>query len=61
MTLYLSVPIFSVYVIASEKNLNRILEWQSYVVYPPEGPRPPDGEEMLEMLERESAKKKETQ
>lgn len=36
--------------------INYILFWQSYIVYPPEGPRPPSPEEVREMA-RELARK----
>lgn len=34
---------------------------RSYVVYPPEGPRPPSPEEFREMVARERAQKKQQQ
>ena len=40
---YLTIPIFTVYVIAAPHNMKSLLEYKQYVVYPPEGPRPPTG------------------
>ena len=46
---YLAIPVIAVYVIADPKNMRHLLEYKQYVVYPPEGPRPPVGtrEEVL--------------
>ena len=40
---YLTIPFFAVYVIAQPHNMKQLLEYKQYVVYPPEGPRPPVG------------------
>ncbi|XP_059447531.1 uncharacterized protein LOC132178961 [Corylus avellana] len=56
--LYVSVPIVLMYAFANNtKNLQRFMGNRSYVVYPPEAPRPPSPEEMREMA-RELARKK---
>ncbi|OVA05356.1 Protein of unknown function DUF2346 [Macleaya cordata] len=56
--LYVSVPIGLMYTFAYDtKNLQKIMGNRSYVVYPPEGPRPPSPEELREMA-REIARKR---
>ncbi|KAI9196571.1 hypothetical protein LWI29_005174 [Acer saccharum] len=56
--LYVSVPIFLMYTFANNtKNLQKIMGNRSYVVYPPEAPRPPSPEELREMA-RELARKR---
>ncbi|TXG72158.1 hypothetical protein EZV62_000737 [Acer yangbiense] len=66
--LYVSVPIFLMYTFANNtKNLQKIMGnvtlslsltlYRSYVVYPPEAPRPPSPEELREMA-RELARKR---
>jgi protein PET100 len=42
-TIYVSLPIGVIYVISDPKNLRKMLDSTQYVVYPPEGPRPPTG------------------
>ncbi|KAF8388161.1 hypothetical protein HHK36_026827 [Tetracentron sinense] len=55
--LYVSVPIAMMYTFANNtKNLQKFMGNRSYVVYPPEGPRPPPPEELREMA-REIARK----
>lgn len=60
---YLMIPIFTVYVIAQPHNMKTLLEYKQYVVYPPEGPRPPTGskEEIKrktrEILDEQKAKR----
>jgi protein PET100, fungi type len=46
---YLTIPFVAVYVIAAPENMRALLQYKQYVVYPPEGPRPPVGtrEEVL--------------
>jgi protein PET100 len=46
---YLAIPFIAVYVIAAPENMRSLLQYKQYVVYPPEGPRPPVGtrEEVL--------------
>ncbi|KAL7081169.1 hypothetical protein ABFS83_14G021900 [Erythranthe nasuta] len=47
---YVTVPIGMMYFFASNtKNLQKVMGNRQYVVYPPEGPRPPSPEEMREM------------
>lgn len=47
---YLAVPIGLMYFFANNnKNLQRLMGTRQYVVYPPEGPRPPSPEELREM------------
>ncbi|KAM2349342.1 hypothetical protein ACFX1X_012857 [Malus domestica] len=56
--LYVSIPIVLMYTFANNsKNLQRFMGNHSYVVYPPEAPRPPSPEEMREMA-RELARNK---
>ncbi|XP_020520130.1 uncharacterized protein LOC18429550 isoform X2 [Amborella trichopoda] len=53
--LYVTIPIILMYNFAYDtKNLQRIMGNRSYVVYPPEGPRPPPPEEIREMARRNS-------
>ncbi|KAL4200081.1 hypothetical protein AMTRI_Chr03g147920 [Amborella trichopoda] len=57
--LYVTIPIILMYNFAYDtKNLQRIMGnvsfSRSYVVYPPEGPRPPPPEEIREMARRNS-------
>ncbi|XP_062117711.1 uncharacterized protein LOC133831433 [Humulus lupulus] len=55
--LYVSVPIVLMYAFANNsKNIKKFMGNHSYVVYPPEGPRPHSPEEMREMA-RELARK----
>ncbi|KAG6555287.1 hypothetical protein Mapa_003330 [Marchantia paleacea] len=50
---YISIPILMMSAFAYDpQNLERIIRNRSYVVYPPEGPRPPTGEEMREMIKK---------
>lgn len=59
--LYVTIPIVLMYTFANNtKNLHRFMGGRSYVVYPPEGPRPPSPEEMREMA-RELARKRKSQ
>ena len=45
---YVSVPIFMTVVFAANpENLESIIKSHSYVVYPPEGPKPPTAKEMI--------------
>ncbi|XP_074276432.1 uncharacterized protein LOC141600143 [Silene latifolia] len=56
---YVTVPIVLMYAFANNtKNLQK-LGGRNYVVYPPEGPRPPSPEEMREMA-RELARKRDS-
>ncbi|XP_043708168.1 uncharacterized protein LOC122657512 [Telopea speciosissima] len=55
--IYVSVPIALMFTFANNtENLKKIMGNRSYVVYPPEGPRPPSPEELREMA-REIARK----
>lgn len=48
--LYVSIPIAMMYTFANNsENLQKVMGNRSYVVYPPEGPRPPSPEELREM------------
>ncbi|KAJ8650430.1 Sporulation-specific 71 [Cinnamomum micranthum f. kanehirae] len=48
--LYVSVPITLMYSFAHNSEfLQKVVRNRSYVVYPPEGPRPPSPEELREM------------
>ena len=42
-SVYVTIPILTVWCIASPYNLKQLVEFQRYIVYPPEGPRPPLG------------------
>ncbi|KAF5738589.1 hypothetical protein HS088_TW13G01490 [Tripterygium wilfordii] len=56
--LYVSVPIFLMYTFANNtKNIQKIMGNHSYVVYPPEGPRPQSPEELREMARKLAQKK----
>ncbi|XP_039060772.1 uncharacterized protein LOC120204830 [Hibiscus syriacus] len=56
--LYVTIPIVLMYTFANNtKNLQKFMGNRSYVVYPPEGPRPQSPEELREMA-RELAQKK---
>ncbi|CAA7396576.1 unnamed protein product [Spirodela intermedia] len=55
--IYVAVPIGLTYAVATNsKTLQKLMGYRSYVVYPPEGPRPPPPEELREMA-REMARK----
>ncbi|XP_042518263.1 uncharacterized protein LOC122092037 [Macadamia integrifolia] len=55
--IYVSVPIGLMFTFANNtENLKKIMGNRSYVVYPPEAPRPPSPEELREMA-REIARK----
>ncbi|KAL8158279.1 uncharacterized protein LOC141676441 [Apium graveolens] len=57
---YVSVPIGLMYFFANNThNLQRFMGARQYVVYPPEGERPPSPEEMREMA-RELARKRDS-
>ncbi|KAL4309098.1 hypothetical protein GQ457_01G032170 [Hibiscus cannabinus] len=56
--LYVTIPIALMYTFANNtKNIQKFMGNRSYVVYPPEGPRPQSPEELREMA-RELARKK---
>ncbi|XP_078434963.1 uncharacterized protein LOC144705962 [Wolffia australiana] len=58
--IYVAVPIGLTYSVATNsKTLQKLMGFRSYVVYPPEGPRPPSPEELREMA-REMAVKNST-
>ena len=49
---YLTGPIFLTVVFAANpENLEAIIKHHSYVVYPPEGPKPPTAQEMKKIVE----------
>ena len=55
---YLSVPIFlTVTFAANPTNLESIIRKHAYVVYPPEGPKPPSAAEMRKIVEANKKKK----
>jgi len=56
-SVYLAVPVVSVYYLGSSNYpvLERVINNRSYVVYPPEGPRPPSNAELHKRLERENS------
>ncbi|XP_059632433.1 uncharacterized protein LOC132275069 [Cornus florida] len=56
--IYVTVPIGLMYFFANNsQNMQRFMGNRPYVVYPPEGPRPPSPEELREMA-REIARKR---
>ena len=58
---YVSVPVGLMYFFANNtKNIQKVMGNRQYVVYPPEGPRPPSPEELREMA-RELARKRNNQ
>lgn len=53
---YIAIPIVMMYAFANNSdNLERIIRNRSYVVYPPEGPRPPTGDEIRDMIKKNKA------
>ncbi|WOK91779.1 protein Pet [Canna indica] len=59
--LYVTVPIVLTYsVVSSSGTIHKLMGFRPYVVYPPEGPRPPSPEELREMA-REIARKNKQQ
>lgn len=57
-SLYVTVPIGLMYFFANNtQNIQKFMGARQYVVYPPEGPRPPSPEEIREMA-RELARKR---
>jgi protein PET100 len=55
---YVSVPIFMTVVFAANpENLESIIKSHSYVVYPPEGPKPPTAKEMKRIVEANKKKR----
>ncbi|KAJ0982433.1 hypothetical protein J5N97_010688 [Dioscorea zingiberensis] len=59
--IYVAVPVALTYAVATDsKTIHKLMGFRSYVVYPPEGPRPPPPEELRERareLSRELARK----
>eukprot|EP00898_Chlorokybus_atmophyticus_P002316 jgi/Chlat1/3085/Chrsp21S03325 len=48
---YLAIPVsLTAFFVASPSNLESVIENRRYVVYPPEGPRPPSADELDAML-----------
>ncbi len=48
---YLAVPIsLTVFVAYNPSTLEKVIKNRMYVVYPPEGPRPPSNEELWEKI-----------
>jgi len=59
---YVSVPIFMTVVFAANpENLETIIKQHAYVVYPPEGPKPPTAKEMRRIVEANKKKKLDSQ
>lgn len=55
---YVSVPIaLTVVFAANPDNLERIIKSHAYVVYPPEGPKPPTAEEMKKIVDANKKKR----
>ncbi|XP_074585777.1 uncharacterized protein LOC141841504 [Curcuma longa] len=59
--LYVSIPAALTYATTDSNTIHKLMGFRSYVVYPPEGPRPPSPEEFREMVARERAQKKQQQ
>ena len=56
---YLSIPIaMTVAFAANPENLETIIKRHAYVVYPPEGPKPPTNAEMKKIVEANRKKRK---
>uniref|UniRef100_A0A2P2Q9X3 Uncharacterized protein LOC105632072 n=1 Tax=Rhizophora mucronata TaxID=61149 RepID=A0A2P2Q9X3_RHIMU len=56
---YVAVPIILMYTFANNtKNLQKFMGNRSYIVYPPEGPRPPSPEELREMARQLARERK---
>lgn len=61
-SLYISIPILTVIAFNTPEAMKKLLERTRYIVYPPEGPRPPRGaskeelQEALGLKRRENAK-----
>ncbi|PKA61413.1 hypothetical protein AXF42_Ash014330 [Apostasia shenzhenica] len=54
---YVTVPVVLTYAVATDAGaVHKLMGFKPYVVYPPEGPRPPPPEELREMA-RELARK----
>lgn len=45
-------------VVYSEDNLMRLIKSKNYIVYPPEGPRPPSLEELQEIIRKQKEEEK---
>jgi len=55
--LYLAVPVcLTVMVAYNPDMLNKVIKNRTYVVYPPEGPRPPSNEELWEKIRKDKEK-----
>ena len=51
--LYLAVPVgVTVFVAYNPTTLEKVIKNRMYVVYPPEGPRPPTNEELWEKIKK---------
>ena len=54
---YLAVPIsLTVFVAYNPSTLEKVIKNRMYVVYPPEGPRPPTNEELWEKINERKKK-----
>eukprot|EP00897_Mesotaenium_endlicherianum_P005700 jgi/Mesen1/5158/ME000256S04344 len=55
---YITIPIAMMLVFANNSgNLEKIIKNRSYVVYPPEGPRPPSGDEIRGLMKHSKGDK----
>jgi protein PET100 len=55
---YISIPIgMTVAISGSPKNLENLIKNRDYVVYPPEGPRPPTADELHELVKKEQQRR----
>ena len=54
LALYVTAPVaVTVAVVGDRQTLVRAIRERSYIVYPPEGPRPPSNEELWGRIQRE--------
>ncbi|KAL4528792.1 hypothetical protein Ndes2526B_g07110 [Nannochloris sp. 'desiccata'] len=57
--LYLGIPIgLTAFVVFRPDNLQAIIQNRAYVRYPPEGTRPPNFEELQDILQKEKQQRK---
>jgi len=52
-TVYLVAPVGTVALITDPLNMRSLLEQKQYIVYPPEGPRPPRNREEARIMYKE--------
>eukprot|EP00216_Chloropicon_sp_CCMP2111_P003726 CAMPEP_0198234846 /NCGR_PEP_ID=MMETSP1446-20131203/729_1 /TAXON_ID=1461542 ORGANISM="Unidentified sp, Strain CCMP2111" /NCGR_SAMPLE_ID=MMETSP1446 /ASSEMBLY_ACC=CAM_ASM_001112 /LENGTH=73 /DNA_ID=CAMNT_0043915671 /DNA_START=56 /DNA_END=277 /DNA_ORIENTATION=- len=55
---YLAVPVGLTVAVAFDRNvIEKVIQNRMYVVYPPEGPKPPTNEELWAAIEKKRAQK----